>query len=167
MLSERLTSFEKSPNIWWLQIQCFGLPAEAAKFHSSFTLLCCLAIEMWVVCYPSPSIAAHRRQEHVSRRTLAFSAEPSGETETGERSGPPTDTEDLLISSPGCGRTAGSCSTVAVGSGVRSRAHFTCGWVRISICSASAPHHAAVLPALPLTVYMQSFQTPSLGAVAC
>lgn len=62
---------------------------------------------------------------------------------------PPAAAEDLLISSPGCGRTAGCCSGAAVGSGVRSRANFTCGWVRISICSASTPHHARAKPALP------------------
>lgn len=92
--------------------------------------------------------------------------EPSGEEHTDEHLGLPPATEDLLISSPGCGRTAGSCSAAAVGSGVRSQAHFMCGWVRISICSASTPHHAAALPALPHAVYMQCSQTLALSSVA-
>lgn len=140
---------------------------KRSQIQSGFTFLCCLAIEMWVVCNPSPSIAAHRRHEDASQRTLSPRSPWGGGEQTGERRGPPTATEDLLISPPGCGRTAGSCSAAAVGSGVRSRAHFTCGWVRISIFSASTPHHGAALPAIPLAVYMRSFQTPGLSAVAC
>lgn len=116
------------------------------------------------MCNPSPSVAAHRRHEDASQRTL-FSTQPSGEEQTGEHSGPPTATEDLLISSPGCGRAAGSSSGATVGLGVRSQAHFTCGWVRISI--SSAPRQAASLPALAPPVRMQSLQTPGRSAAAC
>lgn len=48
--------------------------------------------------------------------------------------GPGTASQALLISPPD--------AVPPRGSGVRSGAHFTCGWVRISICSASAPHRA-------------------------
>lgn len=41
--------------------------------QSGFTFLCCLAIEMWVMCKSSPSIAAHTRQEDASQRTLSLS----------------------------------------------------------------------------------------------
>lgn len=94
---------------------------------------------------------------HTERRRLTadpFLYRTLREEQTGAHSGPLPATEDLLISFPGCGLTAGNGFATAVGSGVRARAHFTCGWMRISICSASTPHHAAALPALPHAVYM-------------
>lgn len=140
---------------------------KRSQIQSGFTFLCCLAIEMWVVCIPHLALLRTEGTKTPHSGLFLRGALGGGVEQTGERWGPPTATEDLLISPPGCGRTAGSCSAAAVGSGVRSRAHFTCGWVRISIFSASTPHHGAALPAIPLAVYMRSFQTPGLSAVAC
>lgn len=124
-----------------------GCRQKSAKFLTVFIFLCCLAMLMWAVCNPSPTPAFLRTEGKKMSRSGLFSRwDPRGRSKH-PRLLPAT--EDLLIPSSGCGRTAGSCSFAAVSSGVRSRAHFTCGWVRISICFASTPHHAAALSLLP------------------
>ncbi|KAJ4934828.1 hypothetical protein JOQ06_007609 [Pogonophryne albipinna] len=53
--------FDKSLNIWYLQIQCRGLPAKKEPKSSHIPLLPGNA-DVGFVCNPSPSIAAHRRR---------------------------------------------------------------------------------------------------------
>lgn len=105
---------------------------------------------MWAVCNPSPTPAflhTEGKKKDVLQRTLFSPMGPSAGRSKHPCRLPAT--EDLLIPSSGCGRAAGSCPVAAVSSGVRSGAHFTCGWVRISIYVASTPHHAAALSLLP------------------
>lgn len=124
-----------------------GYQQKSAKFLTVFIFLCCLAMLMWAVWNPSPTPQFLRTEgKKMSRSGLFSQWDPQGRSKH-PRLLPAT--EDLLISSSGCGRTAGSCSIAPVSSGVRSGAHFTCGWVRISICFASTPHHAAALSLLP------------------
>lgn len=123
-----------------------GCRQKSAKFLTGFIFLCCLAMLLWAVCNPSPTpcISAHRKQKDVSQQNPFPRWDPRG------RSKHPCllpATEDLLIPSSGCGRAAGSRSVAAVSSGVRSWAHFTCDWVRISICFASTPR-LSLLPSL-------------------
>lgn len=75
--------------------------------------------------------------------------------------GPGIASQALLISPPD--------AVPPRGSGVRSEAHFTCGWVRISICSASAPRRA--VPCSPPPPPLPPGCTPSFqilpGTAAC
>lgn len=125
-----------------------GEQHHSAKFPTVSISLCCLA--MRAACNPpslppAPEDASRSGPPVPPPNPHTYALSPRGPEERAAAPPPPA-AEDLLIPSSGCGRAGGSCSVAAVSSGVRSRAHFTCGWARISIRLASPPVPAPFSP---------------------